>query len=246
MNWVKATVLEIREHAFLAKTDLHDQVVFHTNKNYDLKVNDQIEILCDEVMTLSLPPQQTAYDVKKEKSMMRFNLMEMKDKFKGVFKKQDLEQLEALEKQLHFSKFDTDDALVLGTLLYNKAKPRGAVAIRITRESDQLPIFQIVMEPKTQRHLDFGEAKRQTVLYTKHCSMWPLVKECVDGGLDDLFTQDSPCLTGSGGFPIIVNDELVATIFVSGLHEGQDQLVLVEAISEFLNIEVPPYHGYIF
>ena len=246
MNWIKAIVLEIRENSFVATTKNQGQVIFHTDKKYDLKVNDEIEILCDDVMTLSLPPQQRAYDVKKGRNSMRFNLIEMKAQFKDTFKKQDLIELEALEEKLKFSKFDSDDALVLGNLLYQKAKPRGAVAIRITRESDELPIFQIVMEPKTQRHLDFGQAKRQTVLHTKHCSMWPLVKACVDGGLDDLFTQDSPCLTGSGGFPIIVNDELVATIFVSGLHEGQDQLVLVEAISEFLNIEIPEYNGYIF
>ena len=176
---------------------------------------------------------------------MRFNLIEMKKQFENTFNRQDLIELEALEKALQFPSFDSDDALRLGNLLYQKAKPRGAVAIRITREEDALPLFQIIMNGKTQRHLDFGEAKRQTVLHTKHCNMWALVKEVVDGGLE-LFTEDSPCLTGSGGFPIIVNGELYGTIFVSGLHEGQDQFVLVEALSEFLNVEVPVYNGYIF
>lgn len=244
--WVDAIVLEIYDGKVVAKTNLHEKVIFNVSKNYLLKVNDKVKILCDDVMTLSLPPQQIAYDIIKEEQGMRFNLVEMKEKFKGVFKRQDLEELESIENALRFQSLNDKELLDLGTALYNKAKPRGAVAIRITRESDQLPLFQIIMDGKSQRHLDFGEAKRQTVLATGHCSMWALVKECVDGGLDHIFTEDSPCLTGSGGFPLYVNDELYATIFVSGLHEGQDQLVLIEALSEVLNVKVPEYHGYIF
>lgn len=244
--WLKAEVLEINMNYIIAKTENYDRILFHTTEDYFLKVGDHVKILCDEVMTLSIPPQQRAYHIVKEEQIMRFNLIEMKDKFQDTFKKQDLEELEAIEKILRFERFDDSDILKLGTALYNKAKPRGPVAIRITRESDELPLFQIIMDGKSQRHLDFGEAKRQTVLKTGHCSMWALVKECVDGGLDTIFTEDSPCLTGSGGFPIYVNDELFATVFVSGLHEGQDQIVLIEALSEVLNVTVPEYHGFIF
>lgn len=246
--WIKAEIIECN-HRILAKCDQLEEVVFHTDKKYSFVKGDIVEILTDDIMTLSLPPQRKAYEIhliKKGKNTMRFNLVEMKEKFKGQFTKKDLEELEAIENQLHFNEFNSEVALKLGNALYNKAKPRGAVAIRITRESDQLPIFQIIMDGKTQRHLNFGEAKRQTVLQTGHCSMWALVKEIADGGLDELFIEDSPCLTGSGGFPIYVKDEMVATVFVSGLHEGQDQLVLVEALSEVLNVEVSEYHGLIF
>ncbi len=240
-------ILEIYNQSFLGETKDNEQIIFYYENDTILNIGDVVEIVCEDLMTLSLPPQQKAISIKKKGArQMIFNLKDLQVQFMGKFTKQDLIELEALEKQLQFPSFNTDDALKLGNILYNKAKPRGAVAIRITRESDALPIFQIVMEPKTQRHLDFGEAKRKTVLRTHHCSMWPLVKQTVDGGLDDLFEQESPCLCGSGGFPIIVNGQLVATIFVSGLHEGQDQLVLVEAISEFLGVDTPEYHGFIF
>lgn len=246
---VEAVVLEVYEKSFLAKTTTYEKIIFHTEINMNLEVGDKVNVLCDDIMTLSLPPQQRAYQVnviEKGAKRMQFNLVELKEKFKGQFTSKDVEELEAIERVLRFKHFNDEDIMALGNALYNKAKPRGAVAIRITRESDALPLFQIIMDGKSQRHLDFGEAKRQTVLKTGHCSMWALVKEVAEGGLDDLFTENSCCLTGSGGFPIYVNDELFATVFVSGLHEGQDQLVLIEALSEVLKVDVPEYHGIIF
>jgi len=244
--WINATILKILPNGFIAKTDDENEVLFHTDRNLVLNVNEKIQILCDDIMTLSLLPQRKAYEVKRGEKHMLFNLVEMKEKFKSTFTKRDLAQLEAIENVLRYKVFNEEEVIKLGNTLYQKAKPRGPVAIRITRESDQLPLFQMIMEGKSQRHLDFGEAKRQTVLKTGHCSMWALLKETVDGGLDEIFTENSPCLPGSGGFPIYENNQLVATVFVSGLHEGQDQLVLIEALSEVLNVEVPEYNGFIF
>lgn len=169
---------------------------------------------------------------------------QIKEQYQHLFQASHVEELEALEAALRFPHFTSQDALQLGLAVVEQmSQVDGEIAIRITRESDQLAIFQYVMDAKRQRNLDFGEAKRQTVLKTGHCSLWALAKASVSGGLVDIFSEESPCLPVGGAFPIYVGDELVATIFVSGLHEGLDHMLLVQAMQSFLGVAVPPYHG---
>ena len=44
-----------------------------------------------------------------------------------------------------------------------------------------------------------------------------------------------------GAFPIRVGDEWVATLSVSGLHEGLDHELVVRALQNVLGVEVPAY-----
>ena len=45
----------------------------------------------------------------------------------------------------------------------------------------------------------------------------------------------------AGSFPIRVGNELVATVSVSGLHEGLDHELLVRGLSKVLGVTVPAY-----
>ena len=44
-----------------------------------------------------------------------------------------------------------------------------------------------------------------------------------------------------GAFPICVGHKWVATLLVSGLHEGKDHELIIRALSRYLNIAVPEF-----
>lgn len=84
--------------------------------------------------------------------------------------------------------------------------------------------------------------KKNSVLETKHCSFWKLVNGLVNKQpIEDLFSKTS--LPVGGAFPIIVNHELVATLVVSGLHNGLDQELIVKGLCKYLNKEVCEFTG---
>lgn len=166
------------------------------------------------------------------------------EQFKDQFPAGSAQELEAIEKALSYETFSSQEALILGNEIISCVKKYGGeAAVRITRESDGLPVFQYVMDGKKQRNIDFGLAKRQTVLMTGHCSLWALAKACSDGGAEEVFAKDSGCLPVGGAFPVYASGQLAATVFVSGLHDGMDQVVIVEALAKVLGKDVPPYHG---
>lgn len=172
------------------------------------------------------------------------HLNDLKNQLLGQFPDGCAEELEAIEETLKFEAFNQDVVLALGNEMVRLLNECGKeAAIRITREKDQLPVFQYVMDSKSQRNIDFGLAKRATVLKTGHCSLWAMAKEMTDGGLEEIFKEDSGCLPVGGAFPIYIGDEMVATIFISGLHEGLDHILIVQTLSNLLGREVPVYHG---
>ena len=61
----------------------------------------------------------------------------------------------------------------------------------------------------------------------------------MDNKLDELFAAgDMPV---GGAFPIWVGDKRVATICVSGLHEGRDHELIVRALEKVLGVSMPSY-----
>ena len=90
------------------------------------------------------------------------------------------------------------------------------------------------------RNLDFAMKKRNTVLKTNHNSLWAMAK----ASQDPSFTLDESCLPVGGSFPVIVNDELIATASVSGLHDGKDFDLLFNAFKIYFNCFDLNYHGF--
>lgn len=157
---------------------------------------------------------------------------------------QQLQELESIENILHFTRFTSQDAFDLGALVLENAKKyEKGIAIVITREKDQLPLFQHVMDGASQKNLDFAALKRNCVLETGHCSFWKLVQSIVnEQPLDAIFNSESSIPVG-GAFPIYIEDELVGTLAVSGLHNGLDQELIVQSLSNYLNKEIVPFTG---
>ena len=111
--------------------------------------------------------------------------------------------------------------------------------IRIVRESDGYDLFRWGADGKRPANYDYADGKRASVLRMGHCSLWGWTKAQLDGTADELFAQgDMPV---AGAFPIRVGDEQVATVCVSGLHEGLDHELLVRGLSQVLHVDVPAY-----
>lgn len=152
--------------------------------------------------------------------------------------------LEEIEKSFVFEMFNSQVALSVGNLIVQISQEyKEDVIVRITRESDELTVFQYVGNSKSQRNIDFALAKRNTVLKTGHCSLWAMAQELTNGGLEDIFQENSNCLPVGGAFPIYVGKQLVATIAVSGLRDGKDHKVIEDALCSYLNKEIPVFKG---
>ena len=152
-----------------------------------------------------------------------------------------LEVLEEQERLLRYQdKFDADDAFRLGAAIKGLAGDYDlGYVVRIVRESDGYDLFRWGADGKRPANYDYADGKRASVLRMGHCSLWGWTKAQLDGTADELFAQgDMPV---AGAFPIRVGDEQVATVCVSGLHEGLDHELLVRGLSQVLDVDAPAY-----
>ena len=150
-----------------------------------------------------------------------------------------LEVLNEQESQLQYTEFGSKEALELGNILAELTKEYDrTVGIRITRERDNLILFQYMMDEKSERNLTFMEGKRKAAIACGHSSLWPYVENKLNGKWQELFVKGSGYAVSGGAFPIRVNGEWVATASVSGLHEGKDHELLIRGISRQLIKEV--------
>ncbi len=142
------------------------------------------------------------------------------------FSEEDLALLEREEQAHVVDSFGAVDALELGNLIAKLALEydRG-VSIRIVREADGVALFQYVMDDKGERNLAFGEMKRAATIKSGHSSAWTYVNAKLG--------RAGEAMSG-GSFPLYgKNGELIATVSVSGLHEGKDHELIVRALSQW-------------
>ena len=152
-----------------------------------------------------------------------------------------LEALEQQERVLRYRKrFGAYEALELGNAIATLAPEydRGVTAI-ITRESDGMVLYSWSMDDKAPRNYGFAEGKRQASLASGHASVWGFVDHAITEPDTELFTADTVGMPVAGAFPIRVEDELVATACVSGLHEGRDHELIVRALEKVLGVKAP-------
>lgn len=161
-----------------------------------------------------------------------------------TYTKEHLLQLEAIEKELNFTRFDSKDAYDLGTIIVNEVKKYNQdIVIVITRETDKLPIFQYVMNSKVEQNIDYANLKRNCVLETGHCSLWKLVNGLVQKQpIEEIFNSKTSIPVG-GAFPIYIGNQLVATLAISGLHSGLDQEVIIKSLCTYLDKKVCEFTG---
>lgn len=171
-------------------------------------------------------------------------LAELKKQLQGKYPMGCAHELEEAEKILSFDKFDSETALSFGIELVQSAKKyTGDIVAMIIRESDQATVFQYIGDSKSQKNIEYAQMKRNAVLKTGHCSLWAMAQAQTVGGVEDVFIEENKCLPVGGAFPIYVENKHIATICTSGLHQGQDHLLVVDALANYLNKKVPVFHG---
>ena len=87
----------------------------------------------------------------------------------------------------------------------------------------------------------FDRVPRVTEL-TEHSSMYPLIEYRATGQIPDEMTVEKGAMPCAGCFPIRVNDDMIATVTVSGLHEGKAYEIVIRALSDVLHKEVPDFY----
>ncbi len=171
-------------------------------------------------------------------------LQKLKQQMQGVYPADCVDELERMEEYLHFDHFDSQTALCWGNLIVKESeKYKEELAVRIIRLEDSLPIYQYIGTDKSQRNIDYAMMKANTVLKTGHCSLWALVKEQAEGGVVSVFCENSGCLPVGGAFPVFSNGRMTAVAAVSGLHNGMDHQVVIDALCRMKNIEIPAFKG---
>lgn len=171
-------------------------------------------------------------------------LEQLRSRLQVMYTLEEAKEMEEMEKLFHFEHFTSKDALKLGTQIVVEAEKYGRdLIVKIIRMDDHLAMFQYVGEEKSQRNIDFAMKKAKTVEITGHCSLWALVQAFGGGDMPSIFEEDLEFLPVGGAVPILVDGKTAAIIAVSGLHEGMDHVVILEAICKIKGCEMPVFHG---
>ena len=158
------------------------------------------------------------------------------------------ESLAALKQQegiLRYEKgFGSREALALGNAVAGLAEEydRG-ISAAIIREKDGMVMFEYAMDDKAPRNVDFMLGKRRAALSCGHASLWAYIEHELSGKWEEIFQKIPDFLPAGGAFPIRAGDTWVATLLVSGLHEGLDHELAVRALAKTLGKEVPQVIG---
>lgn len=153
-----------------------------------------------------------------------------------------LDILDEQEKQLTFDRFTSRDALSLGNIAAGFAeKESRGVSIRIVRETDGMTMFSYAMDDKTPKNEFYIEGKRQVSLAAGHSSLYVHVAHSLYGEYEELYGDAQKYVPTAGAVPIMVNGKRIATLVISGLHEGRDHALAVRAMALFLKKKVPEF-----
>ncbi|AZM62059.1 MULTISPECIES: heme-degrading domain-containing protein [unclassified Streptomyces] len=148
-----------------------------------------------------------------------------------------VEELEAQERRLVFSRFTHDDAWALGSLLVEMARERQApVAIDIHRCGQQL--FHAALPGSTPDNDAWIARKRRVVERYGSASYLVGARFRAKGTtFEDSSRLDPDTYAAHGGsFPITVTGAgTIGTVTVSGLPQLEDHTMVVEALDHFLN-----------
>ncbi len=153
-----------------------------------------------------------------------------------------LDVLTEQERLLRYpERFGATEALELGAAIVGMAGDydRGFV-VRIVREADGYDLFRWGADDKRPANYDYAEGKRQASLRLGHCSLWGWASSTLAGeSAEQLFAQGD--LPVGGAFPLCVGDERMATLCVSGLHDGRDHELTIRALEQVLGVQVPAF-----
>lgn len=148
------------------------------------------------------------------------------------------------ERELRFpDHFGAKEVLSLGIAAAGLADEYDeAYTVIITYEDGGEVAFQWLGEGKGARNLEFAAGKRAAALASGHASPWAQADAIASGvSLEEVWASVPELCPSCGAFPVRVGNEWVATIAVSGLHNGLDHEVAVRSLEQVLNKTVPRF-----
>lgn len=173
-----------------------------------------------------------------EASIRNARIMDMIHENVFDYADSDLKILEQQEQALAYDSFEEKDAQELGNevLRLLPEYDRG-IAIRIVREQDAMVLFQSISPEKNEKNIMYAEGKHCAIKKYGHSSAWYSVAAQL--GKCPL---EEGILPSGGAFPIYSKrGKLIASILVSGLHEGKDHELMVRAISNITKQAYPDF-----
>ncbi len=177
-----------------------------------------------------------------DKLLKEFDLLENIRKDLLDYDESDLEILKKQQEILQYESFSNNDALILGNELVRQAESfKGKLAITIVRASDDLILFQHIMETKTHAHEGYMNGKRNCLKLTGNSSAYCYVEDRISKKYASLHGNKDYVLS-AGSFPISVNGQLFGYVTVSGMHEGKDHEVIIKALEKILNKKAPDFY----
>ena len=129
------------------------------------------------------------------------------------------------EQEYSFMKFTHRDALYVGQMIINLILIRKEKPVRIRIVLNQDIVFQYLMEGKVGEI--WLDKKQKTVEKFCHSSYYIYLQNQQHHQYDCLKDEYAIC---GGGFPIIVNQQIIGCICVSGLKHEQDHQLIIEAL----------------
>lgn len=140
-----------------------------------------------------------------------------------------MEELLQLEKDLSFISFDHEDAYHLGQMLVDKVNTQNLKPLRIRIVLNHDIVFQYLMNGKNGE--EWLNRKQKTVEMFEHSSYYIWTCQETNHQYDKYLDDDSMAICG-GGFPLIMNDEIIGCCIVSGLQHDQDHQIIVDCLKE--------------
>lgn len=150
----------------------------------------------------------------------------------------DLTLLEAQETAAEIDDFNAAKALAIGNAIIACCQKydRG-ILIRIIRESDQMICFQYAMDDKDAHNIQYLDGKYEAIRQFGHSSAWLYVKKTLDPDFDS-----KNAIPSGGAFPLYnSHGKIVASILVSGLHEGNDHTIIINGLNKALGKNIPSF-----
>ena len=156
------------------------------------------------------------------------------------------ERIAILKKQetlAQFQSFTEETAFDLGSALYGIARAKRAAVVVNIRTSDRA-LFHAAMPGATPDNDHWVRRKSNVVLRFHQSSLLYGQAQAEKGrGVSEEWGLDPMEYAGHGGsFPIRVKKAgVVAAITVSGLPQVDDHRMVIEALSQFLKLELPGF-----
>lgn len=138
-----------------------------------------------------------------------------------------------LEKELSFDSFNNEDAYNIASYIVRRIKKEKLKNLRIRVVLNDEIVFQYLMEGK--KGDIWLNRKQRTIEKFRHSGYYLFLENEEHGTYKDYENDESLVICG-GSFPIIVNDQMIGSIIVSGFTHEEDHQIIVDVLKEYKSI----------